>query len=92
MASVPQPVDRISGTEISVCVLVAVVSIVTSPLTVIFALALGLLVGIVGAVMGAASRTQRGRLRGTRVLLYGLATLAGPLLYLALAVFVKLIG
>jgi hypothetical protein len=91
VASVEQPVERLSATEMWAYVVIALVSVLTSPITVIFALLVGMAVGIVGACRGAASRTEQETLRGVRVLLYGLAILAGPTLYLSLAVAVRLV-
>jgi hypothetical protein len=90
MNPVEQLVERRSPTEWWSYGGVAAFSVLTCPLTAIFALVIGLAVGIVGAGWGALSRSERGRLRGVRVLLYGLAILAGPILYLSLAVIVGL--
>jgi hypothetical protein len=90
MNSVEQRVERRSAAELWSYGVVAAVSVLTCPLTAIFALVIGLAVGIVGACWGALSRSEQGRLRGVRVLLYGLAILAGPILYLSLAVTVRL--
>jgi hypothetical protein len=90
MTSTAKPVERISAAEIWVCALIAVVSVLTSPITAIMALVGGGTLALVGASWGASSRSDRGRLRGVRVLLYGLAILAGPFVYLTLAVIVRL--
>jgi len=86
MTSSSRPAERLSAAEVRAYLVIAAVSVVTSPITAIFALVVGLGLGIAGACWGASSRSGRGRRRGVRVLLCGVAVLAGPLVYLVLAV------
>jgi hypothetical protein len=71
---------------------IALLSIVTSPMTFGFTLLLGITVGMFGALGHVLSRTESGRARGAHVLIAGLSILAGPAAYLVLAVIVALVG
>ena len=90
MAAIEHQVERRSAAERWSYGVIAVVSVLTAPLTAITFLFVGIVVGVVGAGWGAASRSEHGQRRGVRVLLTGLALLVGPVLYLLLAVAVRL--
>jgi hypothetical protein len=70
---------------------IALLSILSSPITFGLSLLLGIGVGVVGALGGALSRSERGWSRGARTLVAGFALLAGPAAYLVLAVIVALV-
>jgi len=91
MASIGQPVERRSNVELWTYVAIAAASVLTSPITVVFTLVIGVLVGLVGVFWAILSRSDRGSRRGARVLFSGLAVLAGPFLYITLAVGIRLV-